>query len=490
MERKIENKLWDIACTLQGSMDTSEYKQIILGLIFLKYISDKFEIKYKELVTQGDGLEDNKDVYIAENIFFVPKDARWGYILENANKEEIGQIIDNAMKSIEKNNIKLKNVLPKNFGREELDKKVLGNVITKFNDIEIPKNDNDVLGRAYEYCLIKFGEKEWRKNGEFYTPECIVKTIVEILKPYNGKVYDPCCGSGGMFIQSKKFIENHQGNISNISVYGQEFNSTTWKLAMMNLAIRGINADLGQSNGDTFLNDMHPNLKADFIMANPPFNILNWDRNSLKDDIRFQYGLPDKNANFVWLQHMIHHLSDNGKIGMVLANNSLSSQQGGEGKVRARIIEDDLVDCVIALPTKLFYTTQIPSCLWIVTKNKKQKGKTLFIDARDMGEMLTRTLKKLTEDEISKIAKTYEDYENGILEDIQGFCKVSTTEEIKAQNYMLMPSIYVGVEEQSHTEHFDEKMERLTKELSEMFSKSKQLEDEIKERLRGIGFEF
>lgn len=492
MEREIENKLWDIACTLRGNMDASEYKQVILGLIFLKYISDKFEAKYKELVAEGDGFEDDEDAYIAENIFFVPEDARWSYILENANREEIGQVIDNAMKSIEKNNTRLKNVLPKNFAREELDKRKLGEVITKFNNIEIPKNDNDVLGRAYEYCLSQFAEQEGKKGGEFYTPECVVKTIVEILKPYNGRVYDPCCGSGGMFVQSKKFIESHQGNINNISIYGQESNPTTWKLAMMNLAIRGIEADLGQYNADTFLNDIHSNLRADFIMANPPFNLSNWGRDNLEGDIRFKYGLPpDANANFAWLQHMIYHLSNNGKIGMVLANGSLSSQSGGEGDIRARIIEDDLVDCIIAMPSQLFYTTQIPVCLWIIAKDKKQKGKTLFIDARNMGEMVSRKLRKLTEDEISKIAKTYTDYENGILEDVQGFCKVSTIEEIKAQDYILTPGRYVGIEEQEEdTEPFDEKMERLTKELSEMFSKSRELEDEIKERLGGIGFEF
>lgn len=492
MDRETENKLWEIACTLRGNMDASEYKQVILGLIFLKYISDKFEAKYKELVAEGDGFEDDEDAYIAENIFFVPEEARWGYILKKANSEEIGQAIDNAMKSIEENNTRLKNVLPKNFAREELDKRKLGEVITKFNNIEISENDNDVLGRAYEYCLSQFAEQEGKKGGEFYTPECVVKTIVEILKPYNGRVYDPCCGSGGMFVQSKKFIESHQGNINDISIYGQESNPTTWKLAMMNLAIRGIEADLGQYNADTFLNDIHSNLRADFIMANPPFNLSNWGRDNLEDDTRFKYGFPpDANANFAWLQHMIYHLSNNGKIGMVLANGSLSSQSGGEGDIRARIIEDDLVDCIIAMPSQLFYTTQIPVCLWIIAKEKKQKSKTLFIDARNMGEMVSRKLRKLTEDEIGKIAKTYTDYENGILEDVQGFCKVSTTEEIKVQDYILTPGRYVGIEEQEEdTEPFDEKMERLTKELSEMFSKSRELEDEIKERLGEIGFEF
>lgn len=438
-----EKELWDIACTLRGNMDASEYKQVILGLIFLKYISDRFESRYNELVEEGEGFEEDEDEYIAVNIFFVPEKARWSYILENAKSEEIGVIIDNAMRVIEERNKKLKNVLPKNFAREELDKKKLGSVIEPFHNIKIESEDKDILGRTYEYCLSQFAEQEGKKGGEFYTPTCIVQTIVEILKPYNGRVYDPCCGSGGMFVQSKKFIDEHKGNINNISVYGQESNPTTWKLAMMNLCLRGIEADLGQYNADTFINDIHPNLRADFIMANPPFNLSNWGRDMLENDNRFKYGLPpDANANFAWLQHMIYHLSEKGKMGMVLANGSLSSQSGGEGEIRAKIIKDDLVDCIIAMPEQLFYTTAIPVCLWILSKNKKQKGKTLFIDAREMGEMETRKLRKLTKDEILKIAKVYEDYENGALEDVKGFCKVATTEDIEKQDYILTPGRY------------------------------------------------
>ena len=486
-----EKELWDIACTLRGNMDASEYKQVILGLIFLKYISDRFESRYNELVEEGEGFEEDEDEYIAVNIFFVPEKARWSYILENAKSEEIGVIIDNAMRVIEERNKKLKNVLPKNFAREELDKKKLGSVIEQFHNIKIESEDKDILGRTYEYCLSQFAEQEGKKGGEFYTPTCIVQTIVEILKPYNGRVYDPCCGSGGMFVQSKKFIDEHKGNINNISVYGQESNPTTWKLAMMNLCLRGIDADLGQYNADTFINDIHPKLRADFIMANPPFNLSNWGRDVLEDDNRFKYGLPpDANANFAWLQHMIYHLSEKGKMGMVLANGSLSSQSGGEGEIRAKIIKDDLVDCIIAMPGQLFYTTAIPVCLWIISKNKKQKGKTLFIDAREMGEMETRKLRKLTKDEILKIAKVYEDYENGALEDVKGFCKVATTEDIEKQDYILTPGRYVGIAEQEEdTEPFDEKMDRLTKELGEMFAKSKELEEEIRKRLGGIGFE-
>ena len=486
-----EKELWNIACTLRGNMDASEYKQVILGLIFLKYISDRFESRYNELVEEREGFEEDEDEYTAVNIFFVPEKARWRYILENAKSEEIGVIIDNAMRVIETRNKKLKNVLPKNFARVELDKKKLGSVIEQFHNIKIESEDKDILGRTYEYCLSQFAEQEGKKGGEFYTPTCIVETIVEILKPYKGRVYDPCCGSGGMFVQSKKFIDKHKRNINNISVYGQESNSTTWKLAIMNLCLRGIDANLGQYNSDTFINDIHPNLRADFIMANPPFNLSNWGRDMLENDVRFKYGLPpDANANFAWLQHMIYHLSEKGKMGMVLANGSLSSQSGGEGEIRTKIIKDDLVDCIIAMPGQLFYTTAIPVCLWIISKNKKQKGKTLFIDAREMGEMETRKLRKLTKDEILKIAKVYEDYENGALEDVKGFCKVATSEDIEKQDYILTPGRYVGIAEQEEdTEPFDEKMGRLTKELGEMFAKSKELEEEIRKRLGGIGFE-
>lgn len=486
-----EKELWDIACTLRGNMDASEYKQVILGLIFLKYISDRFKNRYNELVEEGEGFEEDEDEYIAVNIFFVPEKARWSYILENAKSEEIGVIIDNAMRIIEERNKKLKNVLPKNFAREELDKNKLGSIIEQFHNIKIESEDKDILGRTYEYCLSKFASEEGKRAGEYYTPPCVVQIIVEILKPYNGRVYDPCCGSGGMFVQSKKFIDEHKGNINNISVYGQESNPTTWKLAMMNLFLRGIEADLGQYNADTFINDIHPSLRADFIMANPHFNDSHWGRDSLKDDVRFKYGLPpDSNANFAWLQHMIYHLSEKGKMGTVLANGSLSSQTSGEGEIRAKIIKDDLVDCIIAMPGQLFYITSIPVCLWILSKNKKQKGKTLFIDAREMGKMETRKLRKLTKDEVLKIAKTYEDYEKGTLEDVKGFCKVATTEDIEKQDYILTPGRYVGIDEQEEdAEPFDEKMDRLTKELGEMFAKGKELEDEIRERLDGIGFE-
>ncbi|OUQ55795.1 N-6 DNA methylase [Tyzzerella sp. An114] len=488
-----EKQIWDAACVLRGNIDASEYKSVVLGLIFLKYISDRFEAKYQELVEEGDGFEEDMDEYISENIFFVPENARWSVISAAAHTPEIGTVIDDAMRSIEKENKRLKDILPKNFARQELDKRRLGEVVDLFTNIKMIEHGDskDILGRTYEYCLSKFAEQEGKLAGEFYTPACVVRTLVEVLQPYNGRVYDPCCGSGGMFVQSAKFIENHSGNIRNISVYGQDSNPTTWKMAQMNLAIRGIEADLGKYNADTFFDDCHPTLRADYIMANPPFNLSGWGGDKLKDDKRWQYGTPPEgNANFAWLQHMIYHLSPKGKIGMVLANGSLSSQTGGEGDIRKNIIGADLVECIVAMPTQLFYTTQIPVCLWFLSKDKKQKGKTLFIDARKMGEMVTRKLRELTEEDILKIAQTYNEYIEGTLKDEKGFCAVVDTEEIRKQDYILTPGRYVGIEEQEDDgEPFEEKMERLTSELSELFKKSHNLEQEIREKLGAIGYE-
>lgn len=488
-----EKEIWDAACILRGNMDAAEYKQVVLGLIFLKYISDKFDAKYQELVEEGEGMEEDRDEYAAENIFFVPPEARWGIVAGKAHSPDIGTAIDNAMSLIERENPRLKGILPKNFARPELDKRRLGNVVDLFTNIRMKEHGDtrDILGRTYEYCLAMFAEQEGKKGGEFFTPACVVRTLVEILKPYNGRVYDPCCGSGGMFVQSAKFIQNHQGNINNISVYGQDSNPTTWKMAQMNLAIRGIEANLGQFNADTFFNDCHPTLKANFVMANPPFNLSDWGADRLAEDQRWKYGVPPAgNANFAWLQHMIYHLAPNGKIGMVLANGSLSSQTGGEGDIRRRIIEDDLVACIIAMPTQLFYTTQIPVSLWFLARNKKQKNKTCFIDARKMGTMVTRRLREMTDDDIARIAQTFDAYENGTLEDVKGFCAIATTEEIARQDYILTPGRYVGIEEQADDgEPFEEKMTRLTKELAELFQQSHQLEHEIKKRLAAIGFE-
>ena len=488
-----EKKIWDAACVLRGNIDASEYKSVVLGLIFLKYISDRFEEKYNQLKEEGDGFEEDIDEYTSEGIFFVPQGARWSDVAAKAHTPEIGVTIDNAMRSIEKENKRLKDILPKNFARPELDKRRLGDVVDLFTNIKMidQGNEKDILGRTYEYCLAKFAEQEGKLAGEFYTPSCVVRTLVEILQPYHGRVYDPCCGSGGMFVQSAKFIENHSGNINDISVYGQDSNPTTWKLAQMNLAIRGIDADLGQYNADTFFNDCHPTLRADFIMANPPFNLSDWGADKLQDDVRWRYGIPPaSNANFAWLQHMIYHLAPNGRIGMVLANGSLSSQSGGEGEIRKNIINADLVDCIIAMPAQLFYTTQIPVSLWFVSRNKKQKNKTLFIDARKMGTMVTRKLRELTDEDIKKLADTYKAYVDGTLEDVKGYCAVKDTKDIAEQDYILTPGRYVGIEEQEDDgEPFAEKMARLTAELSDMFKKSHELEEEIRKNLGAIGYE-
>jgi len=488
-----EKEIWKAADLLRGNLDASEYKSVVLGLIFLKYISDKFEDKYNELLAEGEGFEEDIDEYTAANVFFVPQNARWAAISAYAHEPEIGTVIDDAMRAIEKENKRLKGILPKNFSRPELDKRRLGDVVDLFTNIKMIEHGSskDILGRAYEYCLGKFAEQEGKLAGEFYTPACVVKTLVEVLKPFKGRVYDPCCGSGGMFVQSAKFIENHSGNINNISVYGQDSNPTTWKLAMMNLAIRGIEADLGSYNADTFFNDCHPTLKADYIMANPPFNLSDWGADKLQDDVRWKYGIPPAgNANFAWLQHMIHHLAPHGKIGMVLANGSLSSQSGGEGDIRRKIVEADLVEGIIAMPPQLFYTTQIPVSIWFVSKEKTQKNKTLFIDARNMGTMVTRKLRDLTDEDIAKIADTFTAFDAGTCEDEKGFCAVVTTEDIAKQDFILTPGRYVGIAEQEEdSEPFEEKMERLTGELSGLFKKSHELEEEIKKQLKGIGYE-
>ena len=488
-----EKQIWEAACVLRGNIDASEYKSVVLGLIFLKYISDRFDEKYQQLKDEGDGFEEDVDEYTSEGIFFVPENARWSVIAANAHTPEIGTIIDEAMRSIEKENKRLKDILPKNFARPELDKRRLGDVVDLFTNIKMVESGSsrDILGRTYEYCLSKFAEQEGKLAGEFYTPSCVVRTLVEVLQPYNGRVYDPCCGSGGMFVQSAKFIESHAGNLSDISVFGQDSNPTTWKLAQMNLAIRGIEANLGSYNADTFFNDCHPTMRADFIMANPPFNLSDWGAEQLKDDVRWQHGMPPSgNANFAWLQHMIYHLAPNGKIGMVLANGALSSQSGGEGEIRKNIINADLVECIIAMPTQLFYTTQIPVSLWFLSKNKKQNGKTLFIDARKLGTMVTRRLRELTDEDIASIADAYKAYCNGTLENKKGFCAVVDTDEIAKQDYILTPGRYVGIEEQAvDSEPFEEKMTRLTGELSELFAQSHTLEEEIKQKLGAIGYD-
>ena len=492
-ELGFEKEIWKAADIMRGNMDAAEYKHVILGLIFLKYISDRFEHKYRALVDEGEGFEEDRDEYLAENIFFVPLSARWENVAEHAHTPEIGKVIDTAMEAIEQENKKLKGVLPKTFARPELDKRRLGEVVDLFTNIAVAANGGtmDLLGRAYEYCLGKFAEQEGKNAGEFYTPACVVHTLVEVIQPFNGRVYDPCCGSGGMFVQSAKFVEAHAGNINNLSVYGQDSNPTTWKLCRMNLAIRGVDADLGKNYADTFFNDLHPTMKADYILANPPFNLSDWGADKLAGDVRWKYGLPPAgNANFAWMQHMIFHMSARGRIGMVLANGSLSSQSGGEGDIRKAIIEDDLVEGIVAMPPQLFYTTQIPVSLWFLNRAKKQPGKTLFIDARNMGTMVSRRLREMTDTDIGKIAAAFTALENGTLEDEAGFCAAVATEDIAKQDYILTPGRYVGLPEQEDDgEPFEEKMTRLTGELSEMFQQSHELEDEIRKRLGAIGYE-
>lgn len=496
-----EEKLWQAADKLRGSMDASEYKSVVLGLIFLKYVSDAFEEKHAELIQDEYADEEDKDEYMAENIFWVPKEARWTYINENSKKPEIGQIIDKAMIAIEKENESLKGVLPKDFSRPGLDKSKLGGIIDiftfKVGDKESKKQD--VLGRVYEYFIAKFASAEGKNAGEFYTPSSIVKLLVEMIEPYEGRIYDPCCGSGGMFVQSERFVEEHQGKIGDIAIYGQEYNLTTWKLAKMNLAIRGIDNDLGKTHADTFHNDQHKGLKADFILANPPFNSSDWGQAQVLDNYRWKYGLPPAgNANYAWIQHMVSKLAPSGTAGFVLANGSMSTSTKGELEIRKNLIEEDLVECIVTLPGQLFYSTQIPVCLWFITKNKDRNGKRarnneiLFIDGRNLGQMVDRTLKELTDEDIQKVANTFRSWRGTIDTDYkneQGFCKAASTKEVQDNEYILTPGRYVGLSEvEEDDEPFEQKMERITADLSEQFAKSKELEDQIRKSLEGLGY--
>ncbi|MBQ6985088.1 MAG: SAM-dependent DNA methyltransferase [Paludibacteraceae bacterium] len=487
-----EDKIWKAADMLRGNLNASEYEGVVLGLIFLKYISDRFETKYQSLQNEPLADPEDKDEYTADNVFFVPKSARWDVISADAHQATIGITIDNAMRQIEEQNPRLKGILPKNFARPELDKRRLGDVVDLFTNIQMhgAGDEKDLLGRTYEYCLQQFASMEGKNAGEFYTPSCIVRTIVEVLQPYSGRIYDPCCGSGGMFVQSAKFIRSHQKEVRNISIYGQEANPSTWKMAHMNIAIRGLEADLGKSYADTFFDDQHPTLKADYIMANPPFNLSDWGQASLLEDVRWKFGIPPAgNANFAWIQHMIHHLSPIGKIGLVLANGALSSQTGGEGDIRANIVGADLVEGIVAMPSQLFYSTGIPVSLWFISRQKKQPGKVLFIDARNMGNMVTRKLRELSDGDIHKIADTFRQYEAGTLENEKGFCAVVDQERIAKEDYILTPGRYVGIAEQKDDGiPFEEKMGKLTNELSELFAKSHDLEDEIRKQLGNIGF--
>ncbi|HMQ96284.1 MAG TPA: class I SAM-dependent DNA methyltransferase [Candidatus Saccharibacteria bacterium] len=485
----IQSKLWAAADKLRGNISSSDYKYVVLGLIFLKYISDAFETQYKKAETESFNPED-RDYYLADNVFWVPPEARWHYLVTNAKQPSIGMLIDSAMDAVERDNPSLKGVLPKNYAREALDKRRLGELIDLFTNITFQSdNSKDLLGQVYEYFMGMFADSEGKHGGEFYTPRSIVKLLVEMLEPYGGRVYDPACGSGGMFVQSEKFVEEHSGRIGDIAIYGQELNETTWRLAKMNMAIRGIDADIRR--GDTFHDDKFPDLKADYIIANPPFNISDWGVEHLQDDIRWRYGLPPKgNANYGWIQHMIHHLSPKGTAGFVLANGSMSSQSSGEGEIRKKLLEADLVDCIVTLPSQLFFNTGIPACLWFVSRDRvNRSGKTLFIDGRNLGKMVTRRNRELTPEDIASVATAYHNFktQNSEYQDVPGFAKVAMLEEIAEHDYVLTPGRYVGSEEvEEDDEAFAEKMERLTAELGEQFTKSHELEAKIKENLEKI----
>lgn len=504
-----EQTLWAAADKLRGHMDAAEYKHVVLGLIFLKYISDAFEEKHAQLqaeVDQGADPED-KDEYFAGNIFWVPKEARWSFIQANAVQSNIGKLIDDAMTAIERDNPRLKGVLPKDYARPQLDKTRLGeliNLIAKIGLGDKTSRSKDILGRVYEYFLGQFASAEGKKGGQFYTPQCVVKLLTEMLAPYKGRVYDPCCGSGGMFVQSEKFVEAHGGRIGDVSIFGQESNPTTWRLAMMNLAIRGIEANLGGEHADSFHRDLHPDLKADYILANPSFNMSDWGGERLRQDKRWVYGVPPVgNANYAWVQHFIHHLAPNGVAGFVLANGSMSSNQSGEGEIRKNIIEADLVDCMVALPGQLFYSTQIPVCLWFLARNKAngrgmdsrplrdRSGQVLFIDARKLGYMEDRVHRNLGDEDIAKIADTYHAWRgdgDGDYGDVPGFCKSTTLDAIRSHGYVLTPGRYVGAAEvEDDDEPFAEKMARLTAELEKQFAESARLEKAIRNNLKRLG---
>jgi type I restriction enzyme M protein len=498
-----EAKLWAAADALRNNMDAAEYKHVVLGLIFLKYISDAFEAKRAELDAQrkqGADPED-PDEYRAASIFWVPKEARWSHLKASAPQPTIGTLVDDAMSAIERDNPSLKAVLPKDYARPGLDKQRLGQLINLVSDIALggpADRAKDTLGRVYEYFLAQFASAEGKKGGQFYTPSRVVRVLVEMLAPYKGRVYDPCCGSGGMFVSSEKFIEAHSGKVGDISIYGQESNYTTWRLAKMNLAIRGIDAQIG--HGDTFHDDRHPDLKADWVLANPPFNDSDWRGELLKDDKRWVYGVPPaRNANFAWVQHFIHHLAPTGLAGFVLANGSMSSNQSGEGEIRKAIVEADLVDCMVALPGQLFYSTQIPVCLWFLARDKRngrfrdRRGETLFIDARKLGTMVDRVHRDLTDEDIAKIAGAYHAWRGdkgaGDYKDVPGFCKAARLDDIRKHGHLLTPGRYVGAEAaEDDDEPFEDKMRRLSAALRQQQAEAVKLDVAIAANLKELGY--
>jgi type I restriction enzyme M protein len=496
-----EQKLFQAADKLRSNMDAAEYKHVVLGLIFLKYISDVFSELHEELENDPEGLSDPEDVdeYRMRNVFWVPSEARWNFLQRNAKQPEIGTIIDNAMDAIERDNPSLKGVLPKDYARPTLSKQRLGELIDLIGTIGLIDKESgskDILGRVYEYFLGQFADAEGKKGGQFYTPQCIVKLLVEMIEPFKGRIYDPCCGSGGMFVQSEKFIEAHGGKIGDISIYGQESNPTTWRLCKMNLAIRRIDANIQW--GDSFHNDLHRDLKADFILANPPFNDSDWGGRRIRRDVRWKFGVPPtRNANFAWVQHFIHHLAPSGIAGFVLANGSMSSNTGGEGTIRKNIVEAEILDCMIALPSQLFYNTMIPACLWFIARDKSNTRfrnrceEVLFIDARKMGVMVDRRHRELSDEEISQIAITYHAWRSrdGGYKNIPGFCKSARLRKIREYDHVLTPARYVDMEEEEDDgELFKSKMQRLTSELAEQFEKSKKLDEEIKRNLGRLGY--
>ncbi|HUN10238.1 MAG TPA: class I SAM-dependent DNA methyltransferase [Aggregatilineales bacterium] len=513
----LESTLWAAADKLRGHLDAAEYKHVVLGLIFLKYISDTFQELYQRLSADPLADPEDRDEYLAENAFFVPEEARWERLQQSARSADIGILIDRAMAAIESDNPLLKGVLPQDYGRADLDKRRLGELIDLISTVTVgdaESRSQDILGRVYEYFLGQFATAEGKKGGQFYTPASVVRLLVEMLEPYRGRVYDPCCGSGGMFVQSEKFIRAHGGNVGDLSVYGQESNPTTWRLCKMNLAIRGIEANLGTHPDDTFHHNLHRDLRADFVLANPPFNMSDWGGGLLTDDPRWRYGLPPTgNANYAWVQHIIHHLSSSGRAGFVLSNGSMSTNTATEGAIRRALVEADLIDCMVALPPQLFYNTQIPACLWFINRRKPdhRRGQTLFIDARALGYLVNRTLRDLTAEEIAHITATYHQWRapaltlnpapergvplgEGLAEggyaDQPGFCKSATLEEIAGHGYVLTPGRYVGAADaEDDGEPFGEKMTRLTATLSEQFAESARLEGIIRENLRRLGYE-
>ncbi|HRR54666.1 MAG TPA: class I SAM-dependent DNA methyltransferase [Candidatus Methanomethylicus sp.] len=498
-----EEKLWKAADKLRSNMDAADYKHVVLGLIFLKYITDAFNELHSKLTrekSQGADPED-PDEYRAENVFWVPKESRWDYLQSQAKQPSIGKTLDDAMISIERANPSLRGVLSKEYAREGLDKQRLGELIDLIGTIGLGDSESkgkDILGRVYEYFLGQFADAEGKKGGQFYTPKSIVQLLVEMIEPYKGRVYDPCCGSGGMFVQSEKFVKAHEGRVGDLSIYGQESNQTTWRLCKMNLAIRGIDANIQW--GDSFHNDLHKDLKAHYILANPPFNDSDWRGEQLREDVRWKFGVPPVgNANFAWVQHFIHHLAPTGIAGFVLANGSLSSNTSGEGEIRKNIVEADLVDCIVAMPSQLFYNTMIPACLWFVARDKAnhkyrdRRGQVLFIDARKMGVMVDRRHRELTEEDVKKISEVYHAWrgEGGKYEDVQGFCKSASLEDVRKNGWILTPGRYVGAEvEEEDDEAFNEKMKRLTSELKQLMEQGQKLDVEIRKNLEMIGYGF